>query len=51
MNNPHLQDGYADDLSIFLNRLKGSNKNKTDAILKNLKDFEDIPGLCVNLYI
>ena len=48
-NNSHLQDGYADDLSIFLTRLKGSNKKQTDAILYILKEFEDISGLCINI--
>ena len=43
-NNFHLQDRYADDLSIFLRRLNSSNKRQTDEILKILKKFEDISG-------
>ena len=49
-NNAHLQDGYMDDLSIFLRRMKGSNKNQTNAILNILSDFEDISGLFVNIF-
>ena len=48
-NNPQLRDRYADDLSIFLTRLRGSNKHQTDTILKILREFEDISGLWVNI--
>ena len=48
-NNIHLQEGYADDLSIFLRRLEGSNKKQTNAIPKIPKSFEDISSLLVNI--
>ena len=48
-NNSHLQDGYADDLSIILEVQKGCKKSQTDTILKILEEFEDISRLCVNI--